>query len=225
MTPLATTLAEYRRTLEGFALPAFAPNCSGPVVFALEGPNGVGKTTLCRLLSQRLGVTQCLGTDEAWMGQQFKTRMIRDADWYASAMFFMSGCFEQMRMAGLRSDSVLIMDRSLWSSLAVHCATDVHRLEALLAMVRPIAAEVRIPHLTIVLEASFETCQTRIAHKDPEARHLDQLTAQELFHAREREFYRWVSRQVSNFTFLNADQETPQAIADKAAAALRLHRC
>ena len=60
-------------------------------------------------------------------------------------------------------------------------------------MLRPVAAQIHVPDLTLVLETDFETCQSRIARKSGVARLLDDLTATPAFHAREREFYRWLA--------------------------------
>src|SRR4029077_6601945 len=120
--------------------------------------------------------------------------MIRDAEWPASAMFFLSGCCEQMRVLAGRPEPLVVMDRSIWSTLAVHGAESAGRLKALLAMLQPIAPQVRVPDLTLVLEASFAACQSRIAKKTGTARALDELTATAVFHAKEREFYRWLGR-------------------------------
>ena len=130
--------------LESLFLPEFAGRAaSRPLVVALEGPNGAGKTTLCEALARGLGARRCLGTDEAWFSEAFKTRMIRDAEWFSSALFFLSGCFEQMRALRSQPDPLVIMDRSLWSTLAVHAAEDSRRLQALLDMLRPLAPEIR----------------------------------------------------------------------------------
>ena len=158
---------------ETIRLPQFGPqDASRPFVVALEGPNGVGKSTLCRALCDMLHAPCCLGTDAAWFSEAFKVRMIRDAEWHASAMFFLSGCFEQMRMLRDRPDRLIIMDRSLWSTFAVQAAEDTKRLEALAGMIRPVAELVRIPSLTLVLEATFATCAARIAQKTGTARAL-----------------------------------------------------
>ncbi len=147
--------------------------------------------------------------------------MIRDAEWFASAMFFLSGCFEQLRGLCSSGTPLVIMDRSLWSTLAVHAAERVQRLEAILTMLRPIAAEIRVPDLTLVLEASFETCQTRISHKEGVSRALDALTATQGFYMREREFYRWLGCRLPTVRFLDVDTLTP---AQALAAALALVR-
>ncbi len=225
MTQSSLEFDAYRGALNGLILPRFAPDAEGPCMVALEGPNGTGKSTLCELMANRLRAARCLGTDEAWFGPAFKTRMIRDADWYASAMFFLSGCFEQTRVQRSRPDPVIIMDRSLWSTFAVHAALDLEHLEMLIALIRPIAPHIRIPHLTLVLDASFATCQERIAKKQGEARELDALTAREDFHAREREFYRWLARQVPGIVFLDVDRDEPEEVARRAVETFQLHRC
>jgi len=146
--------------------------------------------------------------------------MIRDADWFASAMFFLSGCFEQMRLLQQREDRLVIMDRCLWSTLAVHGAEKVNRLQALISMLGPIASQIRVPHLTLVLEASFATCQSRIAKKTGSARALDELTATAEFHDRERAFYRWLSGQAPGVIFMDAESSV-QEVAAKAAALIK----
>jgi thymidylate kinase len=191
-----------------------------PFIVAIEGPNGAGKTTLSWALSRKLGVPWCLGTDEAWFAEPLKVRMIRDAEWHASAMFFLSGCFEQTRLLANRSDRLVIMDRCLWSTLAVHAAESSSRLQALIAMLQPIADQIRIPQMTLVLEASFDTCQSRISLKSGTARALDQLTATARFHAHERAFYRWLAGQTPTVTFLDTDLLTADQVADRTLAEL-----
>ncbi|HVV73717.1 MAG TPA: hypothetical protein VHI52_19790, partial [Verrucomicrobiae bacterium] len=165
------------------------------------------------------------GTDEAWFSKPFKTRMIRDAEWFSSAMFFLSGCLEQMRTLQQRREPLIIMDRSVWSTLAVHAAQDADRLLRLIEMLKPIASEIRAPHLTLVLEASFATCQERIGRKQGEALALDRLTANEEFHGREKEFYRWLATQVPSVAFLDVNGDAPKELARKTIELCHLRRC
>jgi thymidylate kinase len=212
----------YRLALEPLLLPSFAArDPTRPFVAALEGANGAGKTTLCDLLARGLSASACLGTDAAWFSDSFKTRMIRHAEWFASAMFFLSGCFEQMRVLRDHPHSLVIMDRSLWSTLAVHGAESPERLAALLAMLRPIASRIHVPDLTLVLDANFETCHARIARKSGTARLLDALTADAAFHAREQEFYRWLARQRPEVRFVDANDGGPEQIAERASALIQ----
>ena len=213
---------QYRLALDKMVLPHFASGQGGPpFVVALEGPNGAGKSTLCQSLCRTLGAPGCLGTDAPWLAEPLKTRMIADADWFASAMFFLSGCCEQMRLLRGSDARLVIMDRSLWSTLAVHAAESLERLEALLAMLRPLAGQLRVPSLTIVLEASLAVCESRIAQKSGAARALDALTAHAAFHAREAEFYHWLARQVPTFAFLDVERASPAEAEEKASALIR----
>jgi thymidylate kinase len=215
---MRSTDAEHRRArlvLNRVTLPRFGSGRrSPPIVVAIEGPNGAGKTTLCHSLARALGVPFCLGTDPAWFTDTLKARMIRDAEWHASALFFLSGCFEQMRLLRQRPQLLVIMDRCFWSTLAVHASQDPQRLRALVALLQPLAPCIEVPQLTLVLEASFATCQTRIAKKPALARALDELNATEAFHAREHEFYRWLSRRTANVIFLNVDEGTVEQVAE-----------
>ena len=222
LSSIASRLDTYRRALQAVELPRFAPRQNGmPLVIAVEGPNGAGKTTLCSALASTLQAPACLGTDRAWFSDPFRTRMIRDAEWFASAMFFLSGCFEQMRVLRGRTEPVVIMDRSLWSTLAVHAAHAPERLAALVQMLGPVAGQVPVPGVTLVLEASFATCGTRIARKSGPARALDELTAEPGFHAREQEFYRWLAGRAPGVLLLQVDDLDPAEAAQQALALLR----
>jgi thymidylate kinase len=212
---------QFSAALAGLSLPTFASGSGGPWIVAVEGPNGAGKSTLCGALARNLNAPACLGTDAAWFSEAFKTRMIRDAEWFSSAMFFMSGCFEQMRLLRNRCDRLIILDRSLWSTLAVHAAEGSERLAALVAMLGPIASQIRVPDFTLVLRASFETCQSRIALKSGAARALDELTANPAFHAREQEFYAWLERQRKDVAFLDVDRPDADAVARQAEDLIR----
>jgi thymidylate kinase len=203
-------------------LPRFADRLPDrPFVVALEGPNGAGKTTLCAGLSDRLKAPSCLGTDPAWFTPAFKTRMIRDAEWHGSALFFLSGCFEQMRLLQQRSEKLIVMDRSLWSTLAVHAAEEPRRLKILMAVLQPIACNIQVPDLTLILRASFKTCQSRIAKKDRAAQLLDGLTSNRAFHDRELEFYAWLAQQQPNCVFIDVDQPNATEVAFLAQSIIR----
>jgi len=58
------------------------------------------------------------------------------------------------------------MDRSLWSTLAVQGTESPERLEALLAMLRPVAPQIHVPDLTSCSKRIFETCRSRIARQE-----------------------------------------------------------
>ena len=114
------------------------------------------------------------------------------------------------------------MDRSLWSTLAVHYAHDPARLETLLPLFELAADRLAVPDLTIVLEADAETCRQRIARKSGAEQELDAASpTDEAFRLREREFYHWLSDQGLNVVFLDATEGTPEDVCCRAAQLIR----
>jgi thymidylate kinase len=148
--------------------------------------------------------------------------MIRDADWLASAMYFLSGVIEGARRATAASASAVVLDRSLWSTLAVHYAHDPDRLDVLMPAAELAAARIRLPNLTIVLEASPSTCQARIARKAHGEQALDATTPHgQQFHQREREFYRWLASQAPAVEFVDTEGRDPEEVCEKVVEIVR----
>jgi len=193
-----------------------------PRVVAIEGPNGAGKSHLCRMLCERLGLPALRGVPAAWEEPATKLRMIRDADWLASAMYFLSGVIESSREAACGSEDLKIMDRSLWSTLAIHYAADPDRLEVLMPLLGLAAGRVKVPDLTIVLEASPATCAQRIARKSATEQGYDTaVLAPSAFHEREREFYRRLAGQWPRVEFIDTENADIEAVYRTAADLVR----
>jgi thymidylate kinase len=148
--------------------------------------------------------------------------MIRDADWLASAMYFLSGVIEASREASRSGARLQVMDRCLWSTLAVHFAHDPQRLERLLPLLDLVADRMKVPDLTIVLEAKAATCRRRIAGKSGGEQALDAASPDDVdFCRREREFYHWLAEQGANVVFLSADRGDPEDVCRRAADLIR----
>ncbi|MGO9113531.1 MAG: pyruvate kinase [Thermoguttaceae bacterium] len=194
-----------------------AASTGKPFLVAIEGPNGAGKTRLCAMLGQAIGATTLRGVPAAWEDSSLKLHMIRDADWLASAMYFLSGVIESSRQAALNGATLQVMDRSLWSTLAVHYAHDPARMETLLPLFELVADRLAVPDLTIVLEANAETCRQRIARKSGAEQELDAASpSDEVFRLREREFYHCLSDQGLNVVFLDANDGRPEDMCQRA---------
>jgi thymidylate kinase len=201
---------------------SLAASLGRPQVVAIEGPNGAGKSHLCSLLGSRLGIPCLRGVPAEWESPAIKLRMIRDADWLASAMYFLSGVIESSREVARAKADLQIMDRSLWSTLAVHFASDPCRLQRLLPLLELAADRLKAPDLTIVLEATPETCCQRIARKSAGEQQLDGVgLADREFQRREREFYRWLAAQWPNVEFVPTDLREPEDVYQQAAALIR----
>jgi thymidylate kinase len=200
---------------------SLAASAGSPPVVAIEGPNGAGKTCLCSMLSERLGLPCLRGVPSGWEDSPLKLRMIRDADWLASAMYFLSGVIESSRYAAQADEKLKVMDRSLWSTLAVHYAHDPARLERLLPLVELAADRLKVPDLTIVLELSPETCRQRIARKSEEEKEMDAVGADDGFGRREREFYHWLADQGPKVVFLDVESNDLEDIYSRAVEIIR----
>ena len=229
----AEFLAYETRRLEAKRMKFLQPpavSTGRPFLVAIEGPNGAGKTHLCALLGQALGAATLRGVPAAWDDSPLKLHAIRDADWLASAMYFLSGVIESSRQAAghhvpmvVGGDVKLqVMDRSLWSTLAVHYAHDPARLDTLLPLLELAADRLAVPDLTIVLEADAATCRQRIACKPDAEQELDAASpSDEAFRLREREFYHWLSDQGPKVVFLDANIRTPKDVCCKAVQLIR----
>ena len=172
-------------------------------VIAIEGGNGVGKTTLIE--SIRVNHPDWMirrGVPDAWMEPQMKMRMIRDADWVASAFYFLSGAIELNRellefIQQQVSPPHICLDRSLWSTLAVHVGHDPRRLGELMQMLELMGGHICVPNKTIILIASPETLGRRISEKQPSERVFDELTQNFDYWEREVAFYYWLQEAVA----------------------------
>lgn len=172
-----------------------------PYIIAIEGPNGVGKTTLCGSLNRMEGFEYRLGVPPEWMEYNMKKRMIFHASWMASALYFMSGVMEVKRDIKNLDKKFIIMERSIWSTLAVHWMKDFSRVGPLLNIMKEGHEFLPIPDLTIVLKADYDTCQNRINKKLDESKDFDKDLPREFL--REMEFYDWLNNQLPNIEIID----------------------
>jgi len=196
-------------------------------LIAIEGSNGVGKTSLINhIRTTHPDWTICRGVPDAWMEPQIKMRMIRDADWMASALYFFSGSIELARemLESIRhqiSPSKVCLDRCLWSTLAVHVGHDPSRLVVLMQVLEAMSGHICIPNKTIVLTASPESLCRRISVKDPSERVFDELTQNHDYWERELEFYFWLKDAITEIglpqfqlEIVNTDDLSPDEVFD-----------
>jgi len=181
-----------------------------PKILAIEGPNGVGKSTLIKQIKELHDIPCYLGVPEQFMEPQLKKRMIFDADWLASALYFFSGSIEMMREVSTLKTPLVVFDRTIWSTLAAHYCRDSKRLTHLLKILNCFGGHVQLPYMTIILSASYETCQSRIENKNLQEKFFDQDT-KNMFEE-EMKFYNWLRQQDIQVRTINTEGLDPKAV-------------
>jgi thymidylate kinase len=200
---------------------SLAQTLGPPYLIAVEGPNGSGKSLLCSLLTERLGFPHLRGVPAAWETPAMKLHMIGGADWLASAMYFLSGVIESSRRAMQDEGTIKVMDRSIWSTLAVHYAHDPSRTPTLLRLVELAAGRIKTPDLAIVLEVSPAEYRKRLGRKTGHDHKFDTATpSSDEFLLRENEFYHLLARQWPKLVFISTEDREVEPVYQDAVEAI-----
>jgi deoxyguanosine kinase len=134
---------------------------------AIEGPIGVGKTTLARLLQPRLKSELVL---EAFEENPFLSDFYADRARYAfqTQMFFLLSRYRQQQAARAQSEQGLIISDYTFAkdSLFAHLNLAGDELSVYQQLYDVLADRVRIPDLVIYLRANTDALMVRIATRD-----------------------------------------------------------
>ncbi|WP_434999626.1 hypothetical protein ACRZ5S_17610 [Vibrio scophthalmi] len=183
---------------EGLLLPTFHLSEIHTPVIALEGHNGAGKSTIATLICDYFKKDIHLGVPDLFLVGGRKYRMVAEANWQGSALYFLSGVIDKIRELRMISqpEDFHLIERSLWSTLSAHASEDPERLAKLVTVIHEMGIEYCEPDYTIVLTATFEHCYQRIQlKKSVEEKALDSLVTHEAYYLKEAVFYRWLMRQ------------------------------
>ena len=138
-------------------------------VVAVEGPEGVGKSTLVREYSRRHPevrtvfcipevylVDLCLLTDASFRSSPAGQMLMNIGD--------MAADYRKKEAESLKGP--IVTDRSIWSAVAGFYAKDPNSLKSLFNAVEALRADhVVLPDRVVVLQGSYETCQARIGSR------------------------------------------------------------
>ena len=137
-------------------------------VVAVEGLNGVGKSTLVRAYSKRHPeVCSGYSVPEVYLADPaLKKYILFRACPIASALYYIGALADSRRkMQKEASSGRILSDRSIWSTIAAAYAKDPSCLMPLLETVEALKADLVLPDTVVVLKGSYETCQARIGSK------------------------------------------------------------
>jgi len=194
---------------------------------AIEGPIGVGKTTLARILSKALNTELLL---EVFEENPFLARFYEDRERYAfqTQIFFLLSRYRQqsdviprvLQHSPLVSDYLFAKDR-IFAHLNLHG----DELEVYEQLHRALAVHIPVPDLVVYLKASTDVLMERIAFRDrPYERNMSRAYIEDLRAAYERFFATYNEAPVldidTNHLNLVSDMEARARVIAQVRAAL-----
>ncbi len=138
-----------------------------PFFLAIEGPIGVGKTTLARLLQPRLESELVL---EAFEENPFLSDFYSDRARYAfqTQMFFLLSRYRQQQaILSMAADEPVISDYTFGKdSLFARLNLDGEELKIYRRLYQVLAERIALPDVVVYLRADVDTLMARIAARD-----------------------------------------------------------
>lgn len=176
------------------------------MIIAFEGHNGVGKTTIAKNISYTLGYEYLYSVDKNILENGLKERFIKDASWYASALFFLAGSMETKRnIIENYNNKNVVLDRSFWSTLAVHWDRGDSELRVIKDIIKDAKNYLPIPDVIFLLNADYTSCNDRINSKtDILNKHLDDVVDRDYFQ-KELNFYDWLRKNNTDSIIIDID--------------------
>jgi len=205
----------YRQEIYKVNLPKRINYKYNNLIVAIEGANGAGKSTLCKSLANHFNTSIKFGVPNIFLQKDLKEKMIIDAHWYSSSLFFISGAIEQVKEFRNNKDKVIISDRSIWSTLSVQTSENPKRLKSLIDISFNLESIDIEPDITIILRADYETCRQRISYKSKDEQKLDELVNSKEFYQKEDQFYNWLTFQRDNVINIDVNNITESNLSNK----------
>jgi thymidylate kinase len=181
-------------------------------VIAIEGPNGAGKSKTIDCLSKFTNFSQFRGVPSEFESVALKTRILKSPEWFASVLYYLAGSIENCRE--IPQEGIVIIDRSPWSTVAVHAAIDPLRIPKVMAAFDMAASHIKFPDLIIYLETDYQVCCERNGTKIDIEQEWDAAgPIGKGAHQRENAFFHWLSECGVPMIFVDGNQEAEERAA------------
>jgi len=170
--------------------PAFKP----PRFIVVEGPIRVGKSTLAKVLADRLHARRIFDCDDNPFLGDFYNEVPGAA--FRSQLYFLFERFRRLRESQLDQIPGAVVSDFLFEKdkIFAYLNLDNEELKLYEKYYELLAAEAPVPDLVIYLQAKPEVLQQRIARKaDPAERQVSEDYLEEVIRAYEHFFFRYAS--------------------------------
>lgn len=144
-------------------------------IFAIEGLDGVGKSTLCAALQQAYSDNPLIAVVKSPQRDVERLAYAARSGGKAGSLcaFTVANCY---LMKSIASKKIAIVDRYFFSTLVHHHEAAIEFRDDLTSILR--AFEYRPPHLTILLEADLDCIKSRLGQRKVDREMLVSLDIQ-----------------------------------------------
>ena len=184
---------------------------SQKTIVAIEGLNGVGKTTLVEHVGASFpSIKTSQSTPAIYIKNiEIRSYILFSASQMASALYYLSGITDLTSLLKREPSRSILLDRSIWSTLAAAYAKDPQIVPMLFSLLSEMQDYLMIPDYIVVLNASYKTCLERIAKKHS-GKEFDK-DSEEIFD-KKKEFYGILKNAGYPMQFIETDDLDPNEV-------------
>lgn len=164
-------------------------------VIAFEGVDGCGKSTLCQQLGENYSGFRFVPIPHDYVSMPFKEYLTFSASYIGKALVYAASLADRKERAERLDSQVtnVVMDRSLWSTIALSYARYPDLAQDITNLFSSIAKYIPIPDIVYVLDVPYEICRERIAQRSRDAQRFDIMPMED--YRRHMDFYYWLDKQ------------------------------
>ena len=174
------------------------------LIIAFEGVDGCGKTSLCEHFDGYDGRFYFARIPEAYIQRPFKDHLVFHTTHISSALIYAGSLVDRKKLYDSDEQKrIAILDRSIWSTLALLYARNPESVQMVIDVFSTIADNLPIPDVVYVLDVPFEVCRERIKTRNPNIKKYDDMKKAE--YEKHLEFYHLIEQFGVNIKFVQTE--------------------